>query len=78
MAARGGPEIQLAAKRRMRSEADARFRELSRQEPDAAEDPIVLQDIETALEALRHEINALDVEIAILEQEVSDQGRSNM
>ncbi|MEZ5995165.1 MAG: OsmC family protein [Hyphomonadaceae bacterium] len=57
-----------------RARADERLRALSNAEIEAAEDPIALQDMERDLDVLRHEINALDVEIAALEQKASDLG----
>jgi hypothetical protein len=66
------PELELAEKRRVRDEADRRFRALSEQEVGAAEDPYAFADIDKTMEALRHEISVLDGEILLLEQQVSD------
>lgn len=70
--AASAPEIELAKKRRARDEADGRFRTLSEQEVSAADDPYAFADIDKAMEALRHEISVLDVEIAQLEQQVAE------
>lgn len=59
-----------------RARLDERFKALSNGEIDAAEDPIALADMERDIEALRHEINTLDVEIAELEQKIADAGGS--
>ena len=66
------PEVELAEKRRARDEADGRFRALSEREVSAADDPYAFADIDKAMDALRHEISVLDIEIAQLEQRVSD------
>jgi polyhydroxyalkanoate synthesis regulator phasin len=59
-----------------RARADQRFRAVSRDEIGGAEDPIALQDMERNLEALRHDIAALDVEIAELERKIAALGGS--
>jgi len=53
-----------------RARADERFKELSQGEIQGAEDPIALQDMERDLDALRHEIAKLDVEVTELERKL--------
>jgi predicted nucleic acid-binding Zn-ribbon protein len=69
-------QLELETKRSLRAAADARFRALSGEEPEAAEDPMALQDIEQDAARLRDEISALDVEIAELEQKITSLGGS--
>lgn len=59
-----------------RARADERFKSLSRGEIEAAEDPIALQDMERDLEAIRHQIATLDVQIAELESKIVAAGGS--
>lgn len=66
------------AKQALRAHADQRFKQLSEQTVEAAEDPPALEEIEKSLGALRHEISALDVEIAELERQISDAGGPNV
>ena len=64
--------IQLEQKVALRARMDARVRQDSAEEPAAAEDPAALAELEQDLDRLRHQINALDVEIAELERKIAD------
>lgn len=62
------PEQKIA----LRARLDARVRQESADEPAAAVDPIALKEMDEDLDQLRHQISALDVEIAELEREIAD------
>lgn len=64
----------LQQKIAQRARLDARVRQDYSQEPDAAEDPAALSDLEEDVDRLRHQISALDVEIAELEREIAAGG----
>ena len=64
----------LAQKRLLRTEADARLRELSGEAMKGKHDEFGSEQINEKLAAVRDEIEALDVEIAQLEQRVADGG----
>ncbi|WP_395644874.1 hypothetical protein [Terricaulis sp.] len=64
----------LEQKLALRARLDARVRKDYADEPDAAEDPAALSDLEEETERLRHQISALDVEIAELERELAAGG----
>ncbi len=55
---------QLEQKNALRARLDARVRQESADEPAAAADPVALKEMDEDLERLRHQISALDVEIA--------------
>ena len=61
----------LAQKRSLRSEADARLRELSGEAMKAEPDEFAAEQINEKLAAVRDEIEALDVEIAKLESQIA-------
>jgi len=62
----------LEQKIALRARLDARVRQESADEPAAAADPIALKEMDEDLDRLRHQISALDVEIAELEREIAD------
>ncbi|MEQ1491450.1 MAG: hypothetical protein ABL932_12960 [Terricaulis sp.] len=62
---------QLEQKNALRARLDARVRQESADEPAAAADPIALKEMDEDLDRLRHQISALDVEIAELEREIA-------
>lgn len=62
---------ELERKLAQRARLDARVRQESNDEPSAAEDPVALADMEADLDRLRHQIGALDVEIAELERQLA-------
>jgi hypothetical protein len=64
-------EANLAQKRLLRGEADARLRALSRQAMHAEHDTFGVEQITEKLGAVKDEIEALDVEIAQLEQQIA-------
>lgn len=70
-----GDRLELATKLEQkiaqRARLDERVRQESAAEPDAAEDPAALSDLEQDLDQLRHQISALDVEIAELQREIA-------
>jgi hypothetical protein len=64
----------LAQKRLLRAEADARLRELSSEAMKAGPDEFAAEQINEKLAAVRDEIEALDVEIAMLEGQIANGG----
>jgi len=64
----------LAQKRSLRAEADARLRELSSEAMKAEPDEFAAEQINEKLAAVRDEIEALDVEIAMLEGQIASGG----
>jgi hypothetical protein len=71
MADRQHMQANLAQKRLLRGEADARLRELSSDAMKAAPDDFAAEQINEKLAAVRDEIEALDVEIAKLESQIA-------
>ncbi|MBS0385835.1 MAG: hypothetical protein JSS00_10860 [Proteobacteria bacterium] len=61
----------LAQKRSLRAEADARMRELSMDAMKVERDEFGAEQINEKLAAVRDEIEALDVEIAKLEGQIA-------
>jgi hypothetical protein len=66
----------LAQKRSLRAEADARLRALGQQAAQAKHDAFGMQQINEKRGAVKDEIEALDVEIAQLEQQIAGAGKS--
>ena len=64
----------LAQKRSLRTEADARLRELSSEAMKSERDEFGAEQINEKLAAVRDEIEALDVEIAKLESQIASGG----
>ena len=64
----------LAQKRSLRAEADARLRELSGEAMKGQGDEFGAEQINEKLAAVRDEIEALDVEIAKLERQIGSAG----
>lgn len=64
----------LAQKRLLRAEADARLRELSLEAMKSERDEFGSEQIIEKLAAVRDEIEALDVEIAKLERQIASGG----
>ncbi len=64
----------LAQKRSLRAEADARVRELSLEAMKLEHDEFGSEQVNEKLAAVRDEIEALDVEIARLEEDVASSG----
>lgn len=62
----------LEQKIALRARLDARVRQENGAEPAAAADPAALKEMDEDLDRLRHQISALDVEIAELEREIAD------
>ncbi|ANP47163.1 hypothetical protein [Candidatus Viadribacter manganicus] len=62
----------LEQKIAQRARLDERVRQESAAEPNAAEDPAALKELDDDLDRLRHQISVLDVEIAELEREIAD------
>ncbi len=62
----------LEQKIAVRARLDARVRQENAAEPAAAADPAALKEMDEDLDRLRHQIRALDVEIAELEREIAD------
>jgi hypothetical protein len=67
-------DANLAQRRSLRAEADARLRELSAEAMKGRHDEFGSEQINEKLAAVRDEIEALDVEIAKLEQQVANGG----
>jgi hypothetical protein len=66
----------LAQKRSLRTEADARLRELSLEAMKSQHDEFGAEPINEKLAAVRDEIEDLDVEIAELEQAIGGAAKS--
>ena len=64
----------LAQRRILRSEADARLRELSSEAMRGGDDEFGSEQVNEKLAAVRDEIEALDVEIARLESQIAGGG----
>jgi chromosome segregation ATPase len=64
----------LEQKRSLRTEADARLRDLSAEAMKGEHDEFGSEQINEKLAAVRDEIEALDVEIAKLESQIANDG----
>ena len=69
-------QANLAQKRSLRTEADARLRSLSQQAMHAKHDSFGVEQVNEKLGNVKDEIEALDVEIAQLEQQIASTGKS--
>jgi prefoldin subunit 5 len=69
-------QANLAQKQVLRGEADKRLRSLSQQAMGAKHDAFGVEQVNEKLGYVKEEIEALDVEIAQLEQEIASAAKS--